>query len=166
MQTIDNKTGKVMQITLSDCSVVALYPNGILQYLPAFEENRRILYLNGKARFDVRKDKVRPFTVYASGIATTALGTRFIISVLDDKQVSVTLKEGIVKVSPEHGRDTSMHVLLRPGDQLIVNSRKFHSYSLTHEAASAFAKEKRTVLKIPDDTTTKKKQGWSLKTNR
>ncbi|WP_018627738.1 FecR family protein [Niabella aurantiaca] len=159
LKMIENKTGNAMRIDLPDRSVVTLYPNSRLQYLPSFEKNSRALYLKGKAGFKVHKDKTRPFTVCASGIATTALGTQFLVSVLDDRRVSVILKEGIVKVSPQHSKDEHMHVVLHPGDQLIVNNRQFRNYFLTHPAASIPAvkkNEKKPVLPAPGDTLTKK----------
>ncbi|MBZ4192259.1 FecR family protein [Niabella beijingensis] len=159
LKTIENKTGNLMQLILPDGSVVTLYPGGQLQYLPAFETNRRTLYLEGKAGFEVSKDKTRPFTVYASGIGTTALGTKFLVSVLENQRVSVILKEGVVKVSPQHGRNAHMNAVLHPGDQLIVDSGQFSNYSLTHQETSTPAVRKRethTVSPAPQDTLAKK----------
>ena len=152
LNTIGNKTGKVMHIVLPDCSVVSLYPQGQLQYLPAFEKSSRTLYLKGKAGFAVYKDKTRPFTVYASGIATTALGTKFLISVLENQRVSVILEEGIVKVSPQRGKNAHLHVVLHPGDQLIVNSGEFSRYSLMHQEASVPPVRKRNAQPGPQDS--------------
>jgi ferric-dicitrate binding protein FerR (iron transport regulator) len=134
LETIENNTGQVMQERLSDHSLVTVYPNSSLQYLSVFEGNKRDLYLKGKAKFKVSKDPSKPFTVYAAGISTTALGTEFLITVKDNQQVSVALMEGSVKVASQHKADSNEFVVLRPGDKLVVSSGQFLHYSLMHTA--------------------------------
>ncbi|WP_346237706.1 FecR family protein [Niabella insulamsoli] len=136
-EQVTNTTDGAMQLSLSDCSVITLYPNSRLAYLPAFEKDRRVLHLEGKARFKVAKDAARPFTVYASGIATTALGTEFVVSVSEGKQVSVLLKEGVVKVGPQHPKSDAAPVLLHPGDRILVDSKQFGNYTLKRAAVPA-----------------------------
>ncbi|MDP4263223.1 MAG: FecR family protein [Bacteroidota bacterium] len=131
LKMIENKTAHEIQTRLQDGSVVAIYPNSSLQYLPAFEKNKREVYLKGKALFIVSKDASRPFTVYAAGIATTALGTQFIVSERDHiRNVSVQLLEGSVRVCPQYPAGGKSFVILRPGDQLIVSKGRFNNYSL------------------------------------
>lgn len=131
LEKTENKTDREMQIHLSDGSEVTISPNSSLQYLSEFEKDRRDLYLKGRALFVVHKDSARPFTVYASGIATTALGTSFWISELDSHKVSVKLIEGSVKVR-QNGRNDL--VLLRPGDELVADSGRFSNYSIKNNS--------------------------------
>lgn len=135
LKILENKTRHVMQVRLSDNSLVTVYPNSSLDYLPVFEGNKRELYLTGKAKFKVSKDPSRPFTVYAAGISTTALGTEFLVTVKDHQQVSVALMEGSVKVGSLHKADNNKFVVLRPGDELVVSSGQFSQYSLLHDAS-------------------------------
>lgn len=142
LERTENKTDQEMQVRLSDGSEVTISPNSSLQYLPEFGKDRRELYLKGRALFVVHKDSTRPFTVYASGIATTALGTSFWVSELDDHQVSVQLIEGSVKVWQSGGTG---RVLLRPGDELVVSNEMLSNYSI-----------KNTVEKNDNPATSKK----------
>jgi transmembrane sensor len=144
LEKMENKTEQVMQVRLSDNSLVSVYPNSSLHYLPVFEGDKRELYLKGKAKFKVSKDPSRPFTVYAAGISTTALGTEFLVTVKDNQQVSVALMEGRVKVGPQYKTGDHEFVVLRPGDELVVNSGQFIHYSLLHNPGR---KENKTVVK-------------------
>lgn len=159
LKTIENLTGKIIRAWMPDSSVVTLYPNSQIEYLPGFEQNRRNVYLKGKALFDVSKDKTRPFTVYASGIATTALGTKFIVSVLNSRRVSITLKEGAVKVALQHSKDKDMTVVLRPGDEIVVNSRHFRDYTLTRAAVPALRAKQHADTTIKTSTDSPAQQG-------
>ena len=62
-------------IELPDGSKIWLNQNSTLEYKKNFE--KRIVYLEGEAFFDVAKDKSRPFEIYAGKSKTTVLGTSF-----------------------------------------------------------------------------------------
>jgi transmembrane sensor len=134
LKTVENKTKQVMRIRLPDSSVAALYPNSSLQYLTLFQKERRDLYLKGKAQFKVTRIPSRPFTVYTEGIATTVLGTRFLVTEQQNKKVSVTLMEGMVRVWSQHTEDSDRSVILNPGDEVAVTGGEFSNYSLIHNA--------------------------------
>lgn len=119
LKTIENKTGQVVQVKLPDSSVATIYPNSSLEYLPVFQSNRRDLYLHGKALFAVSKDTSRPFTVYAMGVATTALGTRFEVNANAGGKVQIKLFEGKVVIRPENNYNDEK-VYLTPGQQLEI----------------------------------------------
>ena len=146
-----------MRIKLSDGSLAMLYPNSSLQYFPGFEKDKRDLYLKGKAQFTVGKDPLRPFTVYAEGIATTALGTRFLVTEQQHKKVSVILLEGMVKVWSKNTADSDRSVILKPGDEVAVTGGAFSSYSLVHSVGenrnNVVARSKATEEDEPDDAT-------------
>lgn len=156
-KVVENKTKKTMQIKLSDGSLATLYPNSSLQYFPMFENNKRDLYLKGKAQFKVSKDPLRPFTVYAEGIATTALGTRFLVTEQQHKKVSVMLMEGMVKVWSKNSTDGDRSVILNPGDEVAVTGGEFSSYSLVHNVDgnrnNALARSRSTTEDETDDAT-------------
>jgi ferric-dicitrate binding protein FerR (iron transport regulator) len=81
----NNNGRSIMQLVLDDSSHVQLGVGSSLRCLAGFDNDRRELWLEGKARFDVAKDGRRPFTVYAGNAAVTALGTVFGISAHHDK---------------------------------------------------------------------------------
>ena len=113
-----NGSDSVMSMTLQDGSTVQLERNSSLSYYQPFTHDRRDISLRGIATFKVAKDKKRPFTVYAGGIATTALGTRFLVNTTDDKKVVVRLLEGKVMIAPAAGANLTMKdIYLSPGQE-------------------------------------------------
>ena len=146
-----------MRVRLSDSSVATLYPGSSLQYLPVFEESKRDLYLKGKAQFKVTKNTLRPFTVYAGGIATTVLGTRFLVTEHPNKKVSVMLMEGRVRVWSQQTADSNRSVILNPGDEVAVTVGQFSNYSLMHNTGgnreNALGETTAITNTEPDDST-------------
>lgn len=117
-----NHQKKDIRIVLPDASVVILSPESSLRYLADFGLKDRKVYLEGKADFKVAKDQRRPFSVYASRIITTALGTRFTVNTFIKDHVEVKLKEGRVVVHTEGKWAALMKkTYLKPGDQLHVD---------------------------------------------
>jgi ferric-dicitrate binding protein FerR (iron transport regulator) len=122
LKVISNTTDSNQQIILADQSVITIYPKSTISYYEAFNGNERNISLAGKALFKVAKDKQRPFTVYANGIATTALGTQFTVSTLVKNRVEVKLFEGKVVVRPTGKNNYAINeVYLLPGQLVTVN---------------------------------------------
>lgn len=123
---VENTTDAALQIALEDGSKIWLSEQSTLQYQKPFAGNKRAFYLSGEAFFEVAKDSMRPFTVYAEGFSTTALGTSFNIRAFaDSSDVKVALVTGKVAVSPL--RDGKPHTqyerILTPGKQLRYNTK-------------------------------------------
>ncbi len=121
---VENITSTPMQITLEDSSIIWLSERSTIQYKKPFPKHKRNIYLQGEAFFEVAKDKNRPFTVYAKGFGTTALGTSFNIQAFtDSSDVKVALVTGKVSVSPlRDGKpQTQQERILTPGKQLRYN---------------------------------------------
>lgn len=95
---LSNVTAKTTLNILDDGSKVELQPSALIRYHSFKSENKREIYLSGNAVFKVAKDTNKPFTVYAGGVATTALGTKFNVMQKDNK-VTVQLFEGKVRIS-------------------------------------------------------------------
>lgn len=97
--TLTNNSPRPRRDTLTDGSVVDLYPGSSLRLRWNFEKDKRVITLSGEAQFNVQKDKTRPFTVLSKGIETTVLGTVFRIRDYAEKSVaSVRLISGKVLV--------------------------------------------------------------------
>jgi transmembrane sensor len=100
------------------------------------DEAREVKLLAGRALFEVAHDASRPFSVEANDSRTTALGTRFQVT-LDDEMVSVVLEEGSVAVERFDSSDSvAWSERLRPGEQVLIDAvtgtaskRTFDSYS-------------------------------------
>jgi ferric-dicitrate binding protein FerR (iron transport regulator) len=130
---VSNPGTSEMRIVLSDQSVVRLEPNSALTWYEDFDSKTREISLSGKAFFKVAKDKTRPFTVYANGIATTALGTQFSVNTLVNDKIEVRLFEGKVKITTSQMKP----VYLEPGQAFAINMQ-LHQYAVskfenTHE---------------------------------
>lgn len=94
----------------------------------AYSKDRRELELkSGRAKFDVAKDPLKPFTVAAGDKLIVATGTSFSVEILNG-EVNVTLFEGHVAVLnratrkpavvPANGRLDAADQLLKPGQEL------------------------------------------------
>ena len=96
-------------------------------------DRREITLVRGRAKFDVARDPLRPFTVTAGGKIVVATGTSFSVELLN-RQVHVLLYEGHVSVlQDENGERRSQRVneksrvvaadqALTPGRELIAAS--------------------------------------------
>ena len=116
--TLSNRADSALIVNLEDGSTVRLEKNSSLSYYKPFINDRRDISLIGVGLFKVAKDKKRPFTVYAGGIATTALGTRFLVNATDSKKVMVKLLDGKVVIKTAAGTNLAMKdVYLSPGEQ-------------------------------------------------
>ncbi len=92
-----NLTAKEMNLILEDASVLKLQPYAVIKYISFKGENKRDVCLSGEAFFKVAKDKTKPFTVFAGGVATTAVGTAFSVSEKNGR-ITVKLYEGKVRI--------------------------------------------------------------------
>lgn len=117
-QHTENISDTIMNIALPDGSTAMLYPKSSITYDIPFSNTRRDISLTGAAEFKVDANRSKPFTVYAHGIATTALGTRFRVNAAN-KNVQVLLYEGKVMVHPA-ADGNAQKAYLNPGEQLYV----------------------------------------------
>lgn len=106
-------------LTLHDGSKVILNSGSTIKYVKNFEPDKRILYLNGEAFFEVMKDSLRPFSVITGDVMTTALGTSFNISAYNNEEQNISLLTG--KVAVDVTMKSSKSVLLEKGEGLKVN---------------------------------------------
>ncbi len=135
-----NHTGKIRRLLLPDGSQVVLFKNSEIRYQEPFAANRRDINLVGKATFKVAKDAARPFTVFSSDLATTAIGTHFTVTAYAQfKHFSVRLNEGKVVVRSANlvHRTLKYDYYLLPGQELVYNHLNF-----TAKLVNFFAKDK------------------------
>lgn len=120
---LSNNSDTVRNLVLSDSSAVELSQGSSISYNASFNKNRRDIRLSGSAIFEVSKDAARPFTVYAGGISTTVLGTRFMMSTQQQNKVSVKLFEGKVVIRSTAGTLGMKDVYLNAGEQFVLDNR-------------------------------------------
>ncbi|WP_315822590.1 FecR family protein [Paraflavitalea speifideaquila] len=113
---LSNTTKKEMSYRLEDGSEIILSKNSTVKYIKPFDAHKRDLHLTGEALFKVAQDKDRPFTVFANGFSTTALGTSFRIKAYTaDKMAHVQLYTGRIVV--KNLRQANNALYMAPGDQ-------------------------------------------------
>lgn len=87
------------------------------------DEARQVELVEGRAKFDVAKDPLRPFTVAAGDKLIAAVGTSFSVEMIDG-EVRVILYEGQVEVrdrtdSARTATAASQRLLMTPGSEFI-----------------------------------------------
>ena len=95
-------------IALSEGSTITLSPNSNIRY--KLESNdRREVYLEGEAVFNVTRNAEKPFYVYSNGLVTKVLGTKFkVLAYPGSEDVKVEVTSGRVRVySSETGKENA-----------------------------------------------------------
>lgn len=94
-----NNSSHPLKMILGDGSAIVLQPNSSLRYPQSFELDKREVYLEGEALFDIAKDARRPFLVYANELVTKVLGTSFSVRAYkNEPNVIVEVRSGQVSV--------------------------------------------------------------------
>ncbi|WP_126972992.1 FecR family protein [Gynurincola endophyticus] len=123
-----NTSHKPKKIITTDSSVITLSPGSSI-YVEMSSTTSRHILLKGKARFDVKKDKNRPFSVEANGIITTALGTIFSVDgETAAHKVNVQLFEGKVMVTASDKKKKIKELYLNAGEQCFINTAEEKAY--------------------------------------
>lgn len=92
--------GKRAQVTLSEGTIVWLNSGSKLVYPAIFSTNKREVFLDGEAIFDVTKNPDKPFVVKSHQFDIEVVGTVFNVSAYsDDKYSNAVLQEGAIKLS-------------------------------------------------------------------
>jgi ferric-dicitrate binding protein FerR (iron transport regulator) len=118
-ETSTAAAGKKIKLTLSDGTKVTLNSKATLRYPMKYEGDKREVFLEGEAFFEVAKDKAHPFIVHSGEISTQALGTAFnVANQPSSNEVKISLLEGKVKV---YGKDKIGQILLNPGEQALFD---------------------------------------------
>lgn len=96
--------GKRTQITLSDNSTIWLNSGSKLIYPVRFADNKREVFLDGEAVFEVTPDKTQPFHVVTRDMEIKVLGTVFdLCAYTDDSTVNTVLERGSVELNYKRG---------------------------------------------------------------
>jgi len=98
IKSLNTVVGQQKSFSLSDGSIIQLNTNSVVKI--NFSKDKRLLTLvRGEARFDVAKDKTRPFTVTAGSKSFTALGTIFNVQKTSDQDLELVVTEGRVLIT-------------------------------------------------------------------
>lgn len=136
--TISVPQGKINTVTLQDGTKVTLSPGAIFKYPKAFGQHaRNVELVKGRGFFDVSKDLTKPFTVTTDKLATTALGTSFVVQNFQDYGFEkISLYTGKVRVKETGSNKGS--VILWPGQEFeksdVNNNGLIKTFSLAKDA--------------------------------
>ena len=122
-----NNSNKPFEIHLADGSLIILKPHASVYYSNRFSDNKREVFLEGDAFFDVFKDKQRPFLVYSGLVVTKVLGTSFSIKNTTSGGTEVEVRSGKVQVFENKeltGKENSNvpTVLLLPNQKVVYKT--------------------------------------------
>lgn len=107
--------GEKSNITLYDGTKVWLNSGTIFKYPAVFNGNKRNVFVDGEAYFEVAKDKANPFIVSSGSMEVKVTGTKFnVYSYPGEDMISATLEEGSVSIAMK-GSEKSYK--LNPGEQ-------------------------------------------------
>jgi ferric-dicitrate binding protein FerR (iron transport regulator) len=117
---ISTPLGSKTFCTLPDGSQVWLNAGSKLVYPKNFDEKERKVTLVGEAFFKVKTNKNKPFIVATSQMNVRAYGTSFNVKAYpDEKVISTTLVEGIVKVDGIEG-NKKFEYTLKPSQNITI----------------------------------------------
>lgn len=133
------RPGVKSNLTLTDGSKVILNSGSRIYYVANFQTNKRELFLEGEAYFEVFKDPNRPFIVHSFTISTTALGTSFSINAYEKDAVNIYLLTGKVAVADELDNHTG--VFLEKGEAVLADKNgSLTKGKFNEERATAWTK--------------------------
>jgi ferric-dicitrate binding protein FerR (iron transport regulator) len=109
--------GKRSQLILSDGSSIWLNSGSKLVYPVKFPKDKREVYLEGEAVFEVTHNENHPFSVLTKGIEVTVWGTVFDLCAYDeDSVINTVLESGSVEVTYNKSMFGKSSVRLSPGE--------------------------------------------------
>ncbi|MFD2934258.1 FecR family protein [Spirosoma flavum] len=142
-----NTSTHVVNILLSDGTLVTLQPKSRLSYPKRFDTSDRTVYLNGEAFFDVVRNPAKPFLIYANQTVTKVLGTSFIVRAFEEeKDVIVTVRTGRVSVYKQQDFEKAQQSGLRRIQGIILTPNQQMTYNLEDSHLTKALVEKPTAL--------------------
>lgn len=117
---INAPLGSKLKVSLPDSSQVWLNSGSQLTYSKDFGIANRVLFFQGEAYFEVRKNNKLPFCIYTSDLNLTVLGTKFNFqNYRDDEMAVVDLLEG--KVALDNKLKKMNRLYLVRNERMIFN---------------------------------------------
>ena len=96
--TSASSRGEKSIITMNDGSRVYLNSSSTLSYPATFPSDKREVFLEGEAFFEVTRNENRPFVIRSGNLTTKVLGTSFNVNAFDANNISVSVATGKVQV--------------------------------------------------------------------
>ena len=140
--------GSTSEIVLPDQTHVWLNGGSKIKYSTSFNQNDRLIYLEGEGYFKVAKNKNLPFIVDAFGFEVKAIGTEFNVKAYkDDETIETTMVDG--KVTLQHSAENILEgVMLVPNQKATFFKLK---ETLTIEVLKELKEKKEEFEYIPEN---------------
>lgn len=121
LSNIEIGFGEKESILLPDGSKVIINGGSKFQYPEKFGPNKREVFIDGEAFFEVEEDLNKPFVVQSGQISTKVLGTKFNVRAYEkDSDIKVSLIEGRVVVSErKKSSQDDRNIELKPNQQIV-----------------------------------------------
>lgn len=119
-------------LLLSDSTQVWLNASSTINYPEQFGKDKREVYLNGEAFFDVKHAAETPFIIHTGTVTTVVLGTSFNVKAYEGQEhVTVSVKSGKVQVMKQNklistltkGHETKVSKINGPDENDEVNNK-------------------------------------------
>lgn len=114
-------TGQKSFKILDDGTKIWLNKKSTIRYNEDFGGNKREIFLDGEAYFDVIKNKAIPLIIHARNVDIEVKGTAFNVNAYKgNDKIQVALVRGLIQVTNK--LDSRHKVLLQPNEKLIVSA--------------------------------------------
>lgn len=118
-----NLSALSQQVYLVDGSKITLQPGAGIRHAVFLQKDKREVYLEGNAFFEIAKDADRPFYVYTKDLVVRVLGTSFkVITNKDNGDVAVLVQTGKVSVFKKTS-PTRQQLILEPNQQALYKAQ-------------------------------------------
>jgi transmembrane sensor len=153
-----NNTPNTKKVILEDGTSVLLQPSSKIAYPRHFATDKREVYMQGTAFFNVSKNAAKPFFVYNENLVTQVLGTSFTINNdATNKQVVVAVKTGKVTVYENSGQvvlndiqKKSNGAIITPNQKVIYHTKDRYFISSLVEQPEPIVREDTAIELKPD----------------
>ncbi|MCE7042826.1 FecR family protein [Dyadobacter sp. CY312] len=119
-----NNTSKPIGYKFGDGSKIVLNPQSSVEFPENFASDKREVYLNGKAFFEIERNPDKPFLVHSGDVITKVLGTSFWVEGHGNKkQVEVSVVTGKVSVFQKDNNRDYARENIKSGVVITANQR-------------------------------------------
>ncbi|MGQ7867756.1 FecR family protein [Sunxiuqinia sp. sy24] len=158
MREVYTKPGTRTMLTLPDGTKVWLNDGTLFKYPESFSGNKREVFVDGEAFFDVTTNSQKPFVVDNPIMKTIVTGTQFnLYAYAADQYFEATLLEGKIHLSGRAGK-----IELDPGQQIQFDagSKQLLKQQVNPENAAAWVDGKLVIHNERLDLAVKKLSRW------
>jgi len=138
--------GSVSQLLLPDNTMVYLNSGSQIEYSFSGSEEKREVFLEGEAWFDITKNSKKPFVVHTPFYDVKVTGTQFNVTAYKtDTKIVTTLEEGSIYISSTKNTLLRSNEILHPGEQFVYDTEK-GNYKINNVNTKLFTSWKENKL--------------------